>query len=136
KSGLAFPCRPKPVIAQADYLNDGRPGLFVTSNEREGAVAEWRMVGAFTEAEDKKLEAGPNFNPKDRPEIKLDTGRWNWQAMTALPDGTLEVRRAQPSPNAVYAHATFDWPRAEKIRLHIGSEHPLTAWLNGKQVYQ
>jgi hypothetical protein len=134
--GLGFPCLPRPSIAGADFRNDGKLGLFVTTAERQGALLDWKLIGTFSEEEDKILKAGGDFNPKDRPQVKIKGDSWDWQDIKADTGGVLEVKRSQPSPNSSYAYATFDWPTAEKIALHIGSLGNLTIWLNGKQVYE
>ncbi len=135
-TGLAFPARPRPSVAAADFLNNGRPGLFVTTNERAGALSDWHMIGTFSEDEDKVLAAKSDFSPETRAEVKIGGDSWEWRQLQARANGMLEIRRSQPSPNSAYAHATFDWPKDEKIVLHFGSENGLTAWLNGKQVYE
>ncbi len=135
-TGLSFPTLPRPSIAGADYRNNGRLGLFVTTNDRQGALIDWHMVGTFTPEEDAELKAGPDFNPTARPEIKIGKDSWNWQTLKAESNGVLEIRRASPSPNSAYAYTTFEWPAAEKIVLHVGSLNGLTVWLNGKQVYE
>src|SRR5262249_15059337 len=135
-TGLAFPALPRPSVACADFRNNGRPGVFVTTNERQGAIADWRMIGTFSVEERKQLKAGPDFSPESKPEVKLGGESWDWRPVRARNTGMLEIRRSQPSPNAAYAHASFDWPRDEKIVLHFGSENGMTAWLNGKPVYE
>jgi FG-GAP-like repeat len=134
-TGLSFPALARPALAWGDFRNDGRPGLFVTSARRTGALLDWQMLGTFSADEDKQLAAGPDFSPKNRPSIKLGDDRWNWQPIRARGNGLLEVRRSTPSPNSSYAHTTFEWPRAEKILLYFGSRNGLKAWLNGKPVY-
>ncbi|MBI1917794.1 MAG: VCBS repeat-containing protein, partial [Planctomycetes bacterium] len=135
-TGLSFPALPRPALAYADYRNDGRLGLFVTSAQRTGALLDWQMVGTFSEDEDKKLEAGPDFSPKTKPTIKIGEESWEWHQVKARGNGMLEIRRSSPSPNSAYAWTTFEWPRAEKIFLYFGSRNGLTAWLNGKPVYE
>jgi hypothetical protein len=135
-TGIVFPSRTRPAIASADFLNEGRQGLFITSAARPGALLEWQMIGTFSEEEDRALKAGPDFNPEDRPEVKIRDSNWAWQSVRARSTGKLEVKRSQPSPNAAYAWTTFDWPREEKIALFLGSEHSVTAWVNGKMVYE
>jgi hypothetical protein len=68
--------------------------------------------------------------------VKVKKDSWEWREIRARANGMLMAGRRQPSPNAAYAHTTFEWPKAEKILLHIGSENGLTAWLNGKKVYE
>jgi hypothetical protein len=135
-TGLSFPALPRPALASADYRNDGRLGLFVTSTQRTGALLDWQMLGTFSEEEDKKLEAGPDFSPKKKPSIKLGDESWEWHQVKARGNGMLEIRRSSPSPNAAYAWSSFEWPRAEKILLFFGSRNGVTAWLNGKLVYE
>jgi hypothetical protein len=135
-TGLSFPTLPRPSVAYADFLNDGRLGVFVTTSERSGAIMDWQMIGTFSEEEDKLLAAKPDFSPETRGEVKLKGDSWEWRSVRARANGMLTIGRGQPSPNAAYAHATFEWPKAEKIVLHFGSENGLTAWLNGRQVYQ
>ncbi|MCI0458832.1 MAG: VCBS repeat-containing protein [Gemmataceae bacterium] len=135
-TGLSFPALPRPSVACADFLNDGRPGVFVTTSERAGAITDWHMIGTFSAEEDRKLAAKPDFSPDTRTEVKIGGERWDWRSVQARANGLLEIRRSQPSPNAAYAHATFEWARDEKIALYFGSENGLTAWLNGKQVYE
>jgi hypothetical protein len=135
-TGVSFPARPRPAVACADYLNEGRLGLFVTTSDRPGALLDWQMIGTFSADEDKALKAGPNFNPEERPEIKIGDSSWEWRSLRARSNGALEVKRSQPSPNAAYAWTTFDWPQDEKIFLYFGSEHSLTAWLNGKAIHE
>jgi hypothetical protein len=135
-TGLSFPSLPRPAIAYADYKNNGRLGIFVTANERPGALTDWLMIGPFSADEDKVLDAGADFSPQSKPSVKIGDYRWSWQHIQARTNGAVEIGRSQPSPNACYAFTLFDWPRTEKVVLHIGSEHSLTAWLNGKQVYE
>jgi hypothetical protein len=135
-SGLSFPCLGRPSISAADYRNNGKMGLFVTTSDRPGALLDWQMIGTFSAEEDAALKAGPDFNPTDRPEVKIDKDSWDWKAIKAEGNGVLEAGRRSPSPNSCYAFTTFDWPAAEKIALHIGSLNGLTVWLNGKQVYE
>jgi hypothetical protein len=137
-TGLSFPALPRPSVACADFLNDGRPGVFVTTNERAGGLMDWHMIGTFSAEEDKTLNAGGDFSPESKPEVKIGTDRWNWQQVRARRNGALEIRLrlSLPLPNSSYAFATFDWPKEEKIVLHLGSENGLTCWLNGKQVYE
>jgi hypothetical protein len=135
-TGLSFPTLPRPSVAYADYLNNGKLGVFVTTSERHGAIMDWQMIGTFSAEEDKDLAAKPDFSPETRGEVKIRGDSWEWRSVRARDNGMLIIRRSQPSPNAAYAHATFDWPKAEKIVLHLGSENGLTAWLNGKQIYE
>ncbi len=135
-TGLSFPTLPRPSVAYADYLNDGRLGVFVTTHERRGALMDWQMIGTFSEEEDRLLAAKPDFSPETRAEVKLKGDSWEWRSLRARANGMLIIGRGQPSPNAAYAHATFEWPKAEKIVLHLGSENGVTAWLNGQKVYQ
>jgi hypothetical protein len=135
-TGLSFPAIGRPSVAYADFRNDGRLGVFVTASERPGAITDWQMIGTFSAEEDKKLAAKADFSPETRAEVKINGDNWEWRSVRARANGMLTIGRSQPSPNAAYAHATFDWPRDEKIALHLGSENGVTAWLNGKQVYQ
>lgn len=135
-AGLNFPCLPRPAIAPAYYRNDGKLGLFVTTSDRQGALLDWQMVGTFSEEEDKALKAGADFNPNDRAEIKIGKDTWSWSNIKADGAGMLQAGRGSPSPNAAYAWTSFDWPKDEKIVLHIGSQNAMTAYLNGKQVYE
>jgi hypothetical protein len=135
-TGLSFPTLPRPAVALADFLNNGQPGLFISAAERRGALSDWQMIGTFSEAEDKQLKAAPDFSPQTKPEVKLGGNEWAWQHVQARSTGALEIRRGQPSPNAAYAWTSFDWPRQEKIFLYFGTENSVTAWLNGKVVYE
>src|SRR6266545_1487615 len=130
-TGLSFPALPRPSVASADFLNNGRPGIFVTTSERAGALMDWHMIGTFSAEEDKALKATGDFSPESKPEVKIGDDRWNWQQLEARRNGVLEVNRSRPSPNAAYAFATFDWPKEEKIVLHLGSQNGVTCWLNG-----
>jgi hypothetical protein len=133
--GIAYPSLARPALAWADYLNNGKPGLFVTANDRRGAITEWQMLGTFSADEDKQLPEPSKLSPTSVEEIKMGTDRWFWRPVRTRISGALEARRSQPSPNSAYAYAEFDWPRPEKIVLHLGSENGLKAWLNGKEVY-
>jgi hypothetical protein len=135
-TGLSFPALPRPSVAYADYRNNGRLGVFVTTHERRGALMDWQMIGTFSAEEDRALAAKPDFSPQTRGEVKIKGDSWEWREVRARANGMLTIGRSQPSPNAAYAHTTFEWPRAEKIALHLGSENGLTAWLNGNQVYE
>jgi hypothetical protein len=135
-SGLMFPAISRPSLAYADYLNNGKLGVFVTANDRRGSLTNWEMIGTFSADEDKLLEAGPDFSPKARPNIKIKDDTWSWNHIHTKKTGALEAGRSQPSPNACYAFTTFEWSRAEKVLIYFGSEDGVTAWLNGKQVYE
>lgn len=135
-TGLAFPAQPRPALAYADFLNNGNLGVFVTANERQGALMDWQMIGTFSAEEDKQLEAGPDFSPKTKPAVKIGGASWNWQRLQARSTGVLEVGRSETSPNACYAFASFDWSKDEKVSLYVGSQDSLSIWLNGKQVYE
>src|SRR5262249_25112255 len=74
--GNALPALPRPALAPSHYLNDGRLALFVTSNERSGAIRDWRLLGTFSEAEDKKLPEPAKLNPEDFPVIKMGGDIW------------------------------------------------------------
>lgn len=134
--GIDFPALPRPALAPAHYLNDGRLALFVTSNERTGMIRDWSVIGTFNEAEDKKLPEPAKLNPSDHPEIRMGTDLWRWNSIRAKASGALEFRRGQPSPNASYAYAAFEWSKDEKIVLNIGSENGIRVWLNGKEVHK
>lgn len=134
--GLAYPALPRPALAAADYLNDGQLGLFVTSNERRGAIKDWQLLGTFSTEEDKRLPPAAQLNPQSHPLITMGDDRWQWRSIKARTNGAVEVGRRQPSPNAAYAFATFDWPTDARIVLNIGSENGVTAWLNGTEVYK
>lgn len=134
-TGISYPALSRPAVAFADYQNDGRLGLFVTANNRQGALTDWNMIGTFSAGEDKALAAGPDFSPETKPAVTLGKESWNWQHIRAQPNGTMAVGRGQPSPNSSYAFTTFDWPQDEKVAFYIGSENGLSAWLNGKQIY-
>lgn len=135
-TGLAFPARGRPALASADFLNDGTLGLFVTANERQGALMDWQMIGTFSADEDKQLAAGADFSPKTKPTVRLGEETWNWRGVRARSNGVLEVGRSETSPNACYAFATFDWPKDEKVMLYVGSQNGITVWHNGKPVHE
>lgn len=135
-TGLAFPAQPRPSVAYADFLNNGKLGVFITANERQGSLMDWHMIGTFSAEEDKMLEAGPDFSPASKPSVKLGKSSWNWQPLQARATGLLEVGRSETSPNACYAFTSFDWGQDEKVTLYIGSENGLTIWLNARQVYE
>lgn len=134
--GVQFPGLSRPALAMADYRNDGKPGLFITNTSRPGGIAEWMMLGTLSADEDKLLNAGADFAPGDSPTVKIGKDSWTWQPVKSRASGTLEIARDDPTPNACYAFTTFDWPRAEPVTLYVGSQHALTAWVNGKQAYE
>jgi hypothetical protein len=134
-TGIRYPGSGRPAVSYADFLSNGTPGLFVTANERRGAIADWFMIGTFSQEEDKEVAAGPDFSPKTRPTVKIGEDSWNWQPARIRSNGALEIRRGQPTPNVAYAFTIVDWPQAETVTLHIGSENGLTIWLNGQQVH-
>lgn len=135
-TGISFPGPPRPALAFADYRNVGMPGLFISNSTRPGALADWQMLGTLTADEDKALNAGPDFAPGESPVVKVGKDSWTWQPVKARGNGTLEIARDDSTPNACYAFTTFDWPKAEQVTLYFGSQHGLTAWANGKQVYE
>jgi hypothetical protein len=134
-TGIRFPALARPALAAADFRNDGRPGLLVTAAHRAGAITEWKMIGTFSADEDKALAADGGFSPAAKPTVTLGEASWTWKTIRSRTGGALAVGRAQPSPNACYAFAEFDWPQSGTAVLWFGSENGLTAWLNGKEVY-
>jgi len=132
-TGLKFPALARPALASADYLNDGRTSVLVTSNERMGALGDWQMIGPFSADEDKQIAVDGTFSPKTKADVKIEGV--SWRRMRPAAGGVLRVGRRSPSPNAVYACATFDRAKEEKATLHVGSLNGLTMWLNGKEVY-
>jgi hypothetical protein len=134
--GIQFPGLPRPALALGDYRNDGKPGLFITATTRPGGLAEWMMLGTLSPDEDKTLNAGPDLAPGENATVKIGKDSWTWQSVKARSNGTLEIARDDPSPNATYAFTTFEWSKAEPVTLYIGCQHALTAWVNGKPVYE
>lgn len=133
--GLTFPSAGRPAIAAADFLGNGKPGLLITANNRAGSLTQWQMIGTFSADEDKALAADGGFSPDSKPAVKIGDSSWSWKTIRSRTGGAIEIRRASPSPNSVYAFTTFDWAKDEKAVIHFGSENGVTAWLNGKQVY-
>src|SRR5262249_55772032 len=95
-TGLAFPALPRPSVAYADFINTGKVGVFVTTNERSGALRDWQMIGTFSEEEDKSLAAKPDFSPEKQPEVKIKGDSWEWREIRAKPNGMLVAGRRQP----------------------------------------
>lgn len=136
ETGIVFPGSTRPALAVADYRNSGQPGLFITASTRPGALADWQMLGTLSAEEDKNLNAGPTLSPGENGTVKIGKDSWTWQPVRARANGTLEIARDEPTPNACYAFTTFESPKTEQVTIYFGSQHGLTAWLNGKQVYE
>jgi len=129
--------------AQEDLVyvkKESRDATRQASMEASGAVRwpiTWQLIGPFDNAGGKGLETV--FPPEQ--EVKLtetydgkgEKARWRG---VNLRDGLkVSLARFKTSDDCVcYLYRKFESPRAMSIRVSIGSENQMAAWLNGKPV--
>jgi len=132
-TGLKLPHLPRPALAYADFLNSGKLGIFVTTNERRGALTSWQMLELLLPRKTRP-ESRPRFQPSTHPK-----SRWAAIAGLAAGPGPLHRNPGDPPLQSVSQRGLcvhdFRLAQRGKIALHVGSENGLTVWLNGKQVY-